>query len=104
MQVLSHPLVASGLFIVSLVAFYYSGLFEWSLRSHTGHVFMVVHFLMVGYLFANCVVGVDPGLVRPSYPMRVLLTMVVFAYHSLRSEEHTSDLQSLMRISNVGFC
>lgn len=85
MQVLSHPLVAAGLFIVSLVAFYYSGLFEWSLRSHTGHVFMVVHFLTVGYLFANCIVGVDPGLTRPSYPMRILLAMVVFAYHSLFS-------------------
>lgn len=82
MQLLSHPLVASGFFIVSLVAFYNSGVFEWSLRSHSGHVFMVVHFLLVGYLFANSVVGVDPGLRRPSYPVRAVIVMIVFAYHS----------------------
>lgn len=94
MQILSHPLVSAALFIVSLIAFYYSGVFEWSLRSHSGHVFMVAHFLLVGYLFANCVVGVDPGPTRPAYPMRVLLTMVVFAYHSLFSV-------SLMSADNI---
>lgn len=84
-QIVSHPLVAGPLFVISLVIFYYGGLFEWSLRSHTGHVLMVVHFLIAGYLFANCVVGVDPGLNRPSYPIRAVLIMIVFAYHSLFS-------------------
>lgn len=84
-RVLGLPLVAAALFVGSLAAFYYSGLFEWSLRSHTAHVFMVVHFLLVGYLFANSVVGIDPGQKRPSYPLRALLVMMVFGYHSLFS-------------------
>ena len=51
---LGHPLVAAALFAGSLVAFYYSPLFELSLRTHTGHVLMHAHFLLVGYLFATC--------------------------------------------------
>ncbi|MEG9227306.1 cytochrome c oxidase assembly protein [Aeromicrobium sp. Sec7.5] len=83
--VIGHPIVAAGLFIVSLAAFYYSGMFELSMRSHTAHIVMVIHFLITGYLFANSVVGVDPGQLRPPYVMRLLLLMLVFAYHALFS-------------------
>src|SRR3546814_10863928 len=34
----------------------------------------------------------------------VLLLLVIFAMAALRSEEHTSELQSLMRISYAVFC
>ena len=84
-HVVGHPIVAAGLFMVSLVAFYYSDLFEVSLRTHTGHVLMTGHFLLVGYLFANCLVGVDPGPRRPAFPLRALLLMVVFGLHALFS-------------------
>ena len=63
-----HPLVAAGLFAGSLVAFYYSPLFELSLRTHTGHVLMHAHFLLVGYLFANVLIGIDPGPAAPAVP------------------------------------
>src|SRR3546814_4928252 len=36
------------------------------------------------------------------HPMRLLIGLVVLIV--LRSEEHTSELQSLMRISYAGFC
>lgn len=84
-QILGNPLVAAAFFVGSLVVFYSSGLFELSLRSHTGHVVMVIHFLVAGYLFANAVVGVDPGPQRPAYPMRALLVMMVFGYHAFFS-------------------
>lgn len=84
-QLLGHPLVASGLFIVSMVAFYYSSLLELSLETHTGHVLMTLHFLVSGYLFAECLVGVDPGVRRPAYPLRALLVMVTFGFHALFS-------------------
>ena len=80
---LSHPLVAAGIFIVSLVVFYYSHLFPLALESHTGHVLMTAHFLCPGYLFAGCLVGIDPGLRQPAYPLRVLLVMVTFGFHAL---------------------
>ena len=79
---LSHPLVAAGLFAVSLTVFYYSPLFELSLRTHTGHVLMNVHFLLTGYLFASVLIGVDPGRARPAYPLRLLILFATMAFHA----------------------
>ncbi|MFE6506318.1 cytochrome c oxidase assembly protein [Nocardioides sp. NPDC057767] len=82
---LGHPLVAAGLFIISLPTFYYSGLFELALSTHTGHLLMTAHFLLSGYLLANVVCGEDPGPRRPPYPLRVLLVMATFAFHAFFS-------------------
>lgn len=82
-RLIGNPLVAAGLFIVGLIAFYYSGLFEQSLRSHTAHNLMLLHFMVSGYLFASVICGVDPGIRRPAYPMRILLVMVTFGFHAL---------------------
>lgn len=84
-HLLGHPVVAAGLFVASLVAFYYSSLFELSLQSHTAHQVMVLHFLASGYLFCSAVIGVDPGPDRPPFPFRALLIMVVFAMHAFFS-------------------
>ena len=85
MSVVGHPVAAAALFVGSLVVFYYSPLFELSLRSHTAHLFMVLHFLITGYLFASVICGVDPGHSRPPYPFRMLLLMVTFGLHALFS-------------------
>ncbi len=82
LRVLGSPLVAAGLFAVSLVAFYYSPLFELSLRTHTGHVLMNLHFLLTGYLFASVLIGVDPGPARPPYPLRLVLLFGTMAFHA----------------------
>jgi len=84
-QILGAPVVAAGLFVSSLVVFYYSSLFELSLESHTAHLLMIAHFLVSGYLLYNCLIGTDPGPKRPAYPLRALLIMVVFAFHALFS-------------------
>nr|WP_242680106.1 cytochrome c oxidase assembly protein [Nocardioides sp. IC4_145] len=84
-QLLGHPVVASALFVVGMVAFYYSSLFETSLEAHTAHVLMTVHFMVSGYLFAEVIVGDDPGLRRPPYPLRALLVMITFGFHALFS-------------------
>ena len=84
-QILGTPIVAAGLFIVSLVVFYYSSLLQLSLESHTAHVLMVGHFLLSGYLFANSLIGIDPGPERPPYPLRALIIMVTFGFHALFS-------------------
>lgn len=84
-RLLGSPIVAAGLVVVSLVTFYYSSLFELSLRSYTGHLLMTVHFLVSGYLFANVLVGIDPGPRRPPYPLRVLIILVTFGLHALFS-------------------
>lgn len=85
MRLVGHPLVAGALFIGSVVVFYYSPVFELSLRSHTAHVLMVAHFLITGYLFASVICGIDPGVQRPAYPLRTLLLMVIFGIHAFFS-------------------
>jgi len=95
LRVLGHPLVAAGLFIASLVAFYYSPLFELSLRSQTAHLLMIFHFLASGYLFASVICGIDPGPARPAYPFRVLLLLVTFGFHAFFSVSLMSSEQLL---------
>lgn len=79
----SHPLVAAALFAGSMVLFYLTPLFPLALSSHLGHVAMVVHFTLVGYLFANALVGLDPGAPRPAYPVRLILLFGTVAFHAL---------------------
>ena len=61
LRALANPVVAAALFFGSLAIFYYSPLFELALRTHTGHMLMVIHFLLTGYLFAWVLIGIDPG-------------------------------------------
>jgi len=82
LRLFANPVVAAVLFAGSLVAFYYTGWFEWSLQTHQGHFFMTVHFLASGYLFFFVLVGIDPGPERPSYPMRLILLLVTLAFHA----------------------
>lgn len=79
---LTHPLVAGGLFAASLWVFYYSPLFRWSTDDHIGHTWMIVHFMITGYLFAQTLVGVDPIPNRAPYPLRLLLLLAVMAMHA----------------------
>lgn len=81
-NVLTHPLVAGGLFAGSLWLFYYTPLFRWATEDHVGHVWMVIHFLFVGYLFAQALVGIDPVATRPPYPLRLILLLATMAMHA----------------------
>src|SRR5690625_7722824 len=76
------PAVAALNFAGSMILFYYTPWFELALRTHVGHVFMMVHFLLAGYLFASVLVGVDPGPKRPPYPLRILLLIATVAFHA----------------------
>lgn len=81
-KVLTNPYVAAGLFIGSLWAFYYTDLFRWSLYDHIGHVWMVAHFLVTGYLFVLSLIGIDPVPYRLPYPMRLLVLIAIMAMHA----------------------
>ena len=82
LQVLGNPVVAVALFTVGLVVFYYTQLFELAMFTHTGHVLMTAHFLLAGYLFVWSLVGIDPGPARPAYPFRLLLLLLMLAFHA----------------------
>ncbi|WP_218003781.1 cytochrome c oxidase assembly protein [Herbiconiux solani] len=80
--VVANPIVAGVLFATSLVAFYYTPLFRWATEDHIGHEWMIVHFLIVGYLFVQALIGIDPVPYKLPYPFRLLLLLGTMAFHA----------------------
>jgi cytochrome c oxidase assembly factor CtaG/putative copper export protein len=81
-EFVSHPLVAAVNFAGSLVVFYFTPLFDWATREHIGHQWMIVHFLITGYLFVQSLIGIDPGPSRLVYPFRIVTLIGVMAFHA----------------------
>lgn len=79
---LSHPIVAAGLFASSLVVFYFTPIFGFATREHIGHQWMIVHFVITGYLFIQSLIGIDPGPSRFGYPQRLMLLIGTLAFHA----------------------
>ncbi|MDQ1553951.1 MAG: hypothetical protein QOK46_1029 [Microbacteriaceae bacterium] len=79
---LSNPLVAAIVFAGSLWAFYYSPLFSWATTDHIGHTWMIVHFLIVGYLFIQSLIGIDPVPYRAPYPLRLIVLLATVGFHA----------------------
>ena len=82
LMVLGNPIVAAVIFFGSLVAFYFSPLFELALRTHTGHVLMTTHFLLAGYLFVWVLVGIDPGPRRWPPLLRLVILFATISFHA----------------------
>jgi cytochrome c oxidase assembly factor CtaG/putative copper export protein len=80
--ILANPLVAAVLFVGSLWVFYYSPIFSWATTDHIGHQWMIVHFLITGYLFVQSLIGIDPVPYRLPYPFRLLLLLGTMAFHA----------------------
>ncbi|BDZ64553.1 cytochrome c oxidase assembly protein [Agromyces mangrovi Wang et al. 2018] len=80
--VIANPIVAAVLFAGSLWVFYYSPLLRWAMEEHIGHEWMIVHFLITGYLFAQSLIGIDPVPYRLPYPFRLLLLLATMAFHA----------------------
>ncbi|HEY0259127.1 MAG TPA: cytochrome c oxidase assembly protein [Lacisediminihabitans sp.] len=80
--VLTNPVVAAVVFAGSLWAFYYTPLFSWATTDHIGHTWMIVHFLIAGYLFIQSMIGVDPVPRRAPYPLRLLILLATMAFHA----------------------
>ncbi|AGW42653.1 hypothetical protein O159_27650 [Leifsonia xyli subsp. cynodontis DSM 46306] len=79
--VIANPLVSAVLFAGSLWAFYYTPIFRWATTDHVGHEWMIVHFLITGYLFVQSLIGIDPVKYRLPYPFRLLL-LATMAFHA----------------------
>ncbi|SMX83336.1 putative copper resistance protein D [Brevibacterium sp. 239c] len=82
MRFFANPIFASVNFAGSLVIFYYSGIMKYALEWHLGHELMIIHFLGAGYLFAQALIGIDPGVKRPAYPLRLLMLLITMAFHA----------------------
>ncbi|MEO8330251.1 MAG: cytochrome c oxidase assembly protein, partial [Candidatus Nanopelagicales bacterium] len=81
-RVLTHPVTALVLFISAPYLIYFSGLFEVAMRQHWAHELMHVHFVLVGYLFFESLIGIDPLPFRASYPMRLVTLFASLAFHA----------------------
>jgi cytochrome c oxidase assembly factor CtaG/putative copper export protein len=75
LRVLTHPLVALAIYVASLYGLYMSDLLGTLMRYHLGHLAMLTHFVLAGYLLFWVLIGVDPGR-RRIHP--ALLTLVHF--------------------------
>lgn len=81
-SVLSNPIVAAVLFVGSLLVFYYTPIFSWATTNHIGHQWMIVHFLFVGFLFVQTMIGIDPMPRRAPYPIRLIILLATMAFHA----------------------
>ena len=79
----SHPLIALGVYAFSLYLMYFTGLFDWAMRSHAGHLFMLFHFLAAGTLFYWLIIGPDPAPRRLPYPAKILLFFIAVVFHTI---------------------
>jgi putative copper resistance protein D len=93
---LANPVVAAVLFAGGMIVFYFTPLFELALTTYAGHLWMVAHFTLVGYLFANALIGVDPGPSRPGYPLRLVLLFATMAFHAFFGVTLTSGTALLV--------
>lgn len=78
----SHPIVAGINFALALLIFYFTPLFRWATVDHVGHMWMIAHFLIVGYLFVESLIGDDPSRTRAPYPARLISLILVMTFHA----------------------
>ena len=95
LRVLANPAVAASLFFFSLAIFYYSPLFELAMRTHTGHVLMMVHFLLTGYMFTWVLIGIDPGPKRWSPLALLVVLFATISFHAFFGVILTQSTQLL---------
>ncbi len=81
-KVITHPIFAAVNFAGSIVLVYFTPLFGIMLRYHVGHEFMLIHFLITGYIFSLVLIGIDPIPHRPAYPMRLIMIIATLGYHA----------------------
>jgi putative copper resistance protein D len=83
--ILTNPVTALAIFDGSLFALYLTPLFGTLMRSHTGHLFMDVHFLLTGYLFFYVIVGVDVNPRKIPYIVRIIVLFAAMSIHAFFS-------------------
>lgn len=88
-RVLTHPVTAWLLFGSTMFVLYVTGLYELSLRNGIVHSWVHLHFVVVGCLFAEAVIGLDPawtsrlGARQLAYPARLLLVLLLVPFHAV---------------------
>ncbi|WP_440312166.1 cytochrome c oxidase assembly protein [Leucobacter chromiireducens] len=79
---ITHPAVAAVVFAGSLWVFYFTPIARWAASEHLGHQWMIIHFLISGYLFSLSMIGIDPVPYRFPYPLRLVTLFATMASHA----------------------
>ena len=102
-RIVGHPAVAFTLFAVTQFAFYYTALYDLSLRNAWVHDLSHLHFVLVGFLFYWSLLAVDPVPHRMPFfakfffvvglaPVHILLGIPIMLMSALLSGDHYAAL------------
>jgi cytochrome c oxidase assembly factor CtaG len=78
---LTNPIVAFLLFATSTWMLYFTPLLTTLMSSHLGHLFMDLHFILVGYVFFWTIIGKDLNPHKISDPARLGLVFLAAVFH-----------------------
>ena len=79
---ISQPLVVLVIFTFGIYGLYFTSFFSTLMGSHTGHVLMEIHFLLIGLLFAWVIIGLDPMPREFPHWARLVLVLVAISLHA----------------------
>lgn len=83
--ILTNPITALALFDGSLFVLYFTDLFGLLMQNHAGHILMNIHFILVGFLFFNVIIGVDPTPKKVPHIIRIVILFGAMSLHAFFS-------------------
>jgi cytochrome c oxidase assembly factor CtaG/putative copper export protein len=83
--IITNPVLALALFDGSLFVLYMTPIFGKLMQSHSGHLFMDLHFLLAGYLFFYVIIGIDPNPRKIPYIARIIVLFAAMSIHAFFS-------------------
>ena len=81
-QVVTNPVVALVLFVTAPYVIYFGPLFGYAMQHHWAHLAMHAHFVLVGYVFYESLIGIDPLPHRAPFPLRLMVLFVSLPFHA----------------------
>jgi cytochrome c oxidase assembly factor CtaG/putative copper export protein len=81
-RAITNPIFAFTLYVGTLYAFYFSPMFTYAMGSHTAHMLMHLHFLLVGTLYFWPIIGIDPMPRKLPYIGRIALLFASMPFHA----------------------
>jgi cytochrome c oxidase assembly factor CtaG/putative copper export protein len=114
LRLLTQPLVGTAVFVTAPFALYFTAAFEVTVRYHWAHLATDAVFLVIGYLFAWPVVGVDPpprplpnllrlGMLLAAMPFDIVLGAAILGSGRILGDGRTSaNMYSSLALPWVG--
>jgi cytochrome c oxidase assembly factor CtaG/putative copper export protein len=78
----TNPLVALAIYTVGLYGLYFTNLLTTLMTYHLGHLAMLAHFIVSGYLMFWVLIGIDPGRPRLQPHIAILIHFASMVFHA----------------------